>query len=89
MAAAAIGMQRRGVNVFQTGIGAVLVINLVLTFTIPGISIGGHLGGAVAGAVCGAVMLAPSWKPSPVWATFLTPIAVAAAAVIGSVLTVG
>jgi membrane associated rhomboid family serine protease len=89
MAAAAIGMQRRGVNVFQTGIGAVLVINLVLTFTIPGISIGGHLGGAVAGAVCGAVMLAPSWKPAPVWATYLAPIAVAVAAVVGSMITVG
>jgi membrane associated rhomboid family serine protease len=65
------------------------VINLVLTFTIPGISIGGHLGGAVAGAVCGAVMLAPSWKPAPAWATYLAPIAVAAAAVAGSVITVG
>lgn len=89
MAAAAIGLQRRGVNVFQTGIGAVLVINLVLTFTIPGISIGGHVGGAVAGALCGIVMLAPSWKPVPTWATYLTPIAVAAGAVLGSIATVG
>ena len=89
MAAAAIGLQRRGVNVFQTGIGATLAINLLLTFTIPGISIGGHVGGAVAGAVCGAVMLAPSWKPVPVWATYLTPLVVAVVAVAGSVVTVG
>lgn len=89
MAAAAIGLQRRGVNVFQTGIGAVLVINLVLTFTIPGISIGGHVGGAMAGAVCGVVMLAPSWKPVPTWATYLVPVTVAVASVLGSVATVG
>lgn len=89
MAAAAIGLQRRGVNVFQTGIGAVLVINLVLTFTIPGISIGGHLGGAVAGAVCGVVMLAPAWKPVPTWATYLAPVAVAVASVLGSIAVVG
>jgi len=89
MAAAAIGMQRRGVNVFQTGIGALLVINLVLTFTIPGISIGGHVGGAVAGAVCGAVMLAPSWKPVPIWATYLAPLAVGVAVVVASVQVVG
>ena len=59
MAAAAIGLHRRGVNVFQTGIGTVLILNLVITFTIPGISIGGHLGGAIAGAICGFVILAP------------------------------
>ncbi len=89
MAAAAIGLQRRGVNVFQTGIGATLLINLLLTFTIPGISIGGHVGGAVAGAICGAVMLAPSWKPVPIWITYLAPVAVAVVAVVGSVAVVG
>jgi hypothetical protein len=34
-------------------------------------------------------MLAPSWKPAPVWATYLAPIAVAVAAVVGSMITVG
>lgn len=32
----------------------VIVINVVLTFTIPGISIAGHLGGLVTGAIAGA-----------------------------------
>lgn len=89
MAAAAIGMQRRGINVFQSGIGTVLVINLILTFTIPGISIGGHLGGAITGAFCGAVMLAPAWKPVPAWITYAFPTAVAIGAVAVSVLVVG
>ena len=89
MAASAIGLHRRGVNVFSTGIGTTLVLNLVITFTIPGISIGGHLGGAVAGAICGFVLLAPKWRPVPKWATLATPVAVALAAIIGSVLIVG
>ena len=33
------------------------MINLVLTFTIPGISIGGHIGGIVGGALAGWVVL--------------------------------
>ena len=89
MAAAAIGLHRRGVNVFSTGIGTTLVLNFVLTFAIDGISIGGHLGGAAAGAVCGFVMLAPKWRPVPKWATIAMPLGVALIAIIGSVVIVG
>jgi membrane associated rhomboid family serine protease len=80
MAAAAIGLHRRGVNVFSTGIGTTLILNLVLTFTIPGISIGGHVGGAIAGAVCGLVMLAPRHSPITTWQTYAAPVAVSAIA---------
>jgi membrane associated rhomboid family serine protease len=76
MAAAAIGMHRRGINVFRTGIGTILVLNLVITFTIPGISVGGHLGGIAAGAICGFVILAPSHLALPAWASYITPIAI-------------
>jgi len=34
----------------------ILVVNVVLTFTVPGISIAGHLGGLITGAVVGAVL---------------------------------
>jgi membrane associated rhomboid family serine protease len=84
MAAAAVGQWRRGINPMSTGIGATLLLNLVITFAIPGISIGGHLGGAIAGAICGAVMLAPAYQGIPKWATYVTPIAVG----IGSVIAV-
>ena len=89
MAAAAIGMQRRGINIFQTGIGTLLAINLILTFTIPGISIGGHLGGAITGAFCGAIMLAPAWKPVPSWITYAFPVFCSIGAVFVSVVSVG
>ena len=36
------------------GVGAMIAINLVFTFAVPGISIGGHLGGLAGGLVCGA-----------------------------------
>lgn len=84
MAAAAVGLHRRGVNVFKTGIGTVLILNLVITFTIPGISVGGHLGGAIAGAICGFVILAPRHAVLPKWASYAMPLAVVAVAVAGS-----
>ncbi|BCB80704.1 rhomboid family intramembrane serine protease [Phytohabitans flavus] len=34
----------------------ILVVNIVLTFAVPGISIAGHLGGLVVGSIVGAVM---------------------------------
>lgn len=88
MAGAAIGLHRRGVNVFSTGIGTTLMLNIVLTFTISGISKGGHVGGAIGGAICGFVMLAPSWKPLPKWAAIATPVVIAVVSVVGSYLLV-
>ncbi|MDP9441514.1 MAG: rhomboid family intramembrane serine protease [Actinomycetota bacterium] len=60
VAAAAIGLRQRGVDVWQSGLGPLIAVNLVLTFVIPGISIGGHLGGLLGGAAVGAAML---WSP--------------------------
>ncbi len=89
MAGAAVGLHRRGVNVFSTGIGTTLLLNLVLTFSISGISIGGHVGGAIGGALCGFVMLAPAWKPLPKWAAWAAPAAVALVALVGAFAVVG
>ena len=50
MAAVFLMERARGVSPMQTSVGFLIVINLVLTFAIPGISIGGHLGGLAAGA---------------------------------------
>jgi len=55
--AAAVGMRQRGIDVWQSGVGPLIAINLVFTFAIPGISIGGHLGGLIGGAALGGVML--------------------------------
>lgn len=88
LGAATIGLWRRGINPFTTGIGATLILNLFITFAIPGISIGGHLGGAVAGSICGLVMLAPSYRSFPRWASYATPVAVGVVSVIASILVV-
>lgn len=64
MGAAALAMRRRGVNVMQTSIGSLLVLNLVLTFAIRGISIGGHIGGLLAGAAAGVIIERTEDRPA-------------------------
>ena len=61
MGATFIALRSRGVDPFSTGIGPLLVINLILTFAIPGISIGGHIGGLIAGALGGLILW--EWGP--------------------------
>ena len=88
LAGATVGLWRRGVNPFSTGLGAALVLNLFITFAIPGISIGGHLGGIVAGSLCALVMLAPPYRAFPPWASYATPIAVGAFSIVASMMIV-
>jgi membrane associated rhomboid family serine protease len=61
MAATFVAMRSRGIDPFATGIGPLIVINLIFTFVAPRISIGGHIGGLVAGAVGGWIL----WYWSP------------------------
>jgi membrane associated rhomboid family serine protease len=48
-------------NPWNSGIGGLVLINVLLTFAVPGISIGGHLGGLVAGAAAGALLQPRTW----------------------------
>ena len=88
MTAAFVGYMLRGVNPFTTGIGTTLLLNVVITLSIPGISKGGHLGGAVAGALCGLVVLAPGHKRYPEWMSYAVPAVVAVVSVITAVYAI-
>jgi membrane associated rhomboid family serine protease len=68
-------------NPWNSGIGGLVLINVLLTFTIPGISIGGHLGGLVAGAAAGFVLQPRSWPQEGA--------ALRSAVVVGFALTLG
>ena len=64
MGAIAVSLRSRGINILQTSIGSLLVMNLVLTFAISGISIGGHLGGLAAGALGGLLLDRTEGQPA-------------------------
>ena len=53
MGAAYVVEYLRGGNPWRDGLGSLIIINVIISFLIPGISIGGHLGGLVAGVLAG------------------------------------
>src|SRR5947209_2524569 len=47
----------RGIPIWQSGLGVMLVINLAFSLSVRNISIGGHLGGLIGGAVAGLLIV--------------------------------
>src|SRR5215211_133055 len=57
MAAVIVVARGRGIQEVASQFGLFVVLNLVLTFSIPGISIGGHLGGLVGGGLAAILVI--------------------------------
>jgi membrane associated rhomboid family serine protease len=82
LGAAVVMARNRGIDIMASGLGPILIINLLITF-FPGfnISIGGHLGGLAGGVLATLAIEALSKRRSPVPAVL-----VCAAIAIGSVV---
>jgi membrane associated rhomboid family serine protease len=90
MGAAVVIMRNRGINPMESGLGLWLGINLLFTFAIPGISIGGHLGGLVGGVLAALLMFDLRDRVRlPAWAPQVLAAGIGVAAVLGSIAVSG
>ncbi len=83
MGAAVVAQRRLGIDVWRNGIGGLVIINLLLTFAVPGIAVGAHVGGLIIGVAVGALVFALDRAFRSPWAGTLGALAVTAALWVG------
>lgn len=88
MGAAAVEIRARGHRVMESSIGGLIVLNLLLSFLLPNISIGAHIGGLIGGALAGLALRAADSRHQPALG-ILACVALSAAAVAGSLAVAG
>jgi membrane associated rhomboid family serine protease len=76
MGAAVVAQRREGIDVWRNGIGGLIAVNLLLTFAVPGISIGGHIGGLLGGIAVGAVVFSLDRVVRSPWVGALAAVAI-------------
>jgi len=74
----------RGIPIWQSGLGLTLVINLVFTLSVAGISIGGHIGGLISGLIAGWAIVELGEKRRMRYAPLLACAAIAVISIIGA-----
>jgi membrane associated rhomboid family serine protease len=88
MGAAVVELRARGISVQQSGIGGLIVINLIFSFTFANISVGAHVGGLIGGFLAGLAIRAADQRKVPALG-FLACVVLSAAAVAGAIAVSG
>jgi membrane associated rhomboid family serine protease len=88
MGAAVVELRARGISVQQSGIGGLIVINLILSFTLANISVGAHVGGLIAGFFAGFALRTADERGVPIFG-FIACGLLCAASVIAAIAVSG
>jgi membrane associated rhomboid family serine protease len=88
MGAAVVELRARRIGVMQSGIGALIIFNLVFTFASPDISVGAHIGGLIGGFLAGLAIRTADQRRLPALG-FAACALICAAAVAGALAVSG
>jgi membrane associated rhomboid family serine protease len=88
MGAAVVELRARGLSVRESGIGGLIVINLILSFTLANISVGAHIGGLIGGFLAGLAIRAADERKVPVLG-FIACLTLTAAAIFAAIAVSG
>lgn len=81
--------RNRGIPFWQSGLGPILLINLLFSLTFRGISIGGHLGGLIGGLITGVIVLELAERRRLPTLALAGCVAVGAACFLGAIAVAG
>lgn len=73
----------RGIPIWQSGLGFVLVFNLIFSLSVRGISVGDHIGGLIGGLITGFLIVEVAERRRLAW------VALAGCALVGVVSVIG
>src|SRR5271155_1960986 len=88
MGAAVVELRSRRISVMESGIGGLILINLLLSFTLANISVGDHIGGLIGGALAALAIRTADARKLPALG-FIACAALCAASVYGAIAISG
>jgi len=88
MGAAVVELRARKISVMQSGIGGLIIINLIFSFTFANISVGAHIGGLIGGALAGLAIRTADDRRMPALG-LIACVLLSAAAVFGAIVVSG
>ena len=65
-------MRHHGYDPWRSGIGGLVVLNVIITFVVPQISVGGHIGGLLTGLALGRLIVTRAVSATLLWLIALT-----------------
>jgi membrane associated rhomboid family serine protease len=79
----------RGIPIWQSGLGFVLVFNLLFSLSVRGISVGDHLGGLVGGLITGWLIVEVAERRRMAWAALAGCAVIGVASIVAALAVAG